>query len=63
VLDLAHRDRDPFRRPRARGRSDGLGLGGFLWTLKSGQYDDFDDAGWRAIMDDEDEPVSSPGPD
>jgi cbb3-type cytochrome oxidase maturation protein len=31
-----------------------LGLGAFLWTLKSGQYDDLDGAGWRAIMDDED---------
>jgi cbb3-type cytochrome oxidase maturation protein len=40
-----------------------LGLGGFLWTLKSGQYDDLDGAGWRAIMDDEEEPVSAPGSD
>jgi cbb3-type cytochrome oxidase maturation protein len=31
-----------------------LGLAAFLWTLKSGQYDDLDGAGWRAIMDDED---------
>jgi cbb3-type cytochrome oxidase maturation protein len=31
-----------------------LGLGAFLWTLKSGQYDDLDGAGWRAIMDEED---------
>jgi len=37
-----------------------LGLGAFLWTLKSGQYDDLDGAGWRAIMDDEEEPVSAP---
>ncbi len=28
-----------------------LGLGAFLWTLKSGQYDDLDGAAWRAIMD------------
>jgi cbb3-type cytochrome oxidase maturation protein len=40
-----------------------LGLGGFLWTLQSGQYDDLDGAGWRAIMDDEDEPVSTSGSD
>jgi cbb3-type cytochrome oxidase maturation protein len=40
-----------------------LGLGAFLWTLKTGQYDDLDGAGWRAIMDDEEEPVSAPGPD
>jgi cbb3-type cytochrome oxidase maturation protein len=31
-----------------------LGLAAFLWTLKSGQYDDLDGAGWRAILDDED---------
>ena len=29
------------------------GLCGFLWSLKSGQYDDLDGAGWRAIADDE----------
>ena len=31
----------------------GLGLVGFLWSLKNGQYDDLDGAGWRAIADDE----------
>jgi cbb3-type cytochrome oxidase maturation protein len=30
-----------------------LGLGGFLWSLKTGQYDDLDGAAWRAIMDDD----------
>lgn len=30
-----------------------LGLIGFLWSLKNGQYDDLDGAGWRAIADDE----------
>jgi cbb3-type cytochrome oxidase maturation protein len=30
-----------------------LGLGGFLWALKSGQFDDLDGAAWRAIMDDD----------
>jgi cbb3-type cytochrome oxidase maturation protein len=30
-----------------------LGLGGFLWSLKSGQYDDLDGAAWRAILDDD----------
>ena len=30
-----------------------LGLAGFLWSLKNGQYDDLDGAGWRAIADDE----------
>ncbi len=32
----------------------GLGLAAFLWSLKSGQYDDLDGAAWRAIMDDDD---------
>ena len=30
-----------------------IGLAGFLWSLRSGQYDDLDGAAWRAIMDDE----------
>ena len=34
-----------------------LGLIGFLWTLKSGQYDDLEGAAWRAIQDDDDEPA------
>jgi cbb3-type cytochrome oxidase maturation protein len=29
------------------------GLLGFLWSLRSGQYDDLDGAAWRAIADDE----------
>lgn len=33
-----------------------LGLAAFLWSMKSGQYEDLDGAAWRAIMDDEDEP-------
>jgi cbb3-type cytochrome oxidase maturation protein len=36
-----------------------LGLGGFLWSLKSGQYEDLDGAAWRAIADD-DEPPPAP---
>jgi cbb3-type cytochrome oxidase maturation protein len=28
-----------------------LGLGAFLWSLNSGQYDDLDGAAWRAIID------------
>ena len=40
----------------------GLGLAGFLWSLKNGQYDDLEGAGWRAIADDEPvSPNSSPG--
>ncbi|MBI3701625.1 MAG: cbb3-type cytochrome oxidase assembly protein CcoS [Afipia sp.] len=31
----------------------GLGLAGFLWSLKNGQYDDLDGAAWRALGDDE----------
>ena len=29
----------------------GAGLVAFLWSLRSGQYDDLDGAAWRAIMD------------
>lgn len=34
-----------------------VGLAGFLWSLRNGQYDDLDGAAWRAIADDE--PVDS----
>ncbi|PLX39820.1 MAG: cbb3-type cytochrome oxidase assembly protein CcoS, partial [Hyphomicrobiales bacterium] len=34
----------------------GLGLAAFIWSLKSGQYEDLDGAAWRAIMDDDDKP-------
>lgn len=30
----------------------GLGLVAFLWSLKSGQYEDLDGAAWRALSDD-----------
>jgi len=45
-----------------------IGLMGFLWSLKNGQYDDLEGAGWRAIADDEPAseepaPVPSTGPD
>jgi cbb3-type cytochrome oxidase maturation protein len=30
-----------------------VGLMGFLWSLRNGQYDDLEGAGWRAIADDE----------
>jgi cbb3-type cytochrome oxidase maturation protein len=29
------------------------GLLAFLWSLKSGQYEDLDGAAWRAISDDD----------
>ncbi|MBR0824459.1 cbb3-type cytochrome oxidase assembly protein CcoS [Bradyrhizobium manausense] len=32
------------------------GLAAFLWSLRSGQYDDLDGAAWRAIADDEPPP-------
>ena len=38
-----------------------LGLGAFLWSLKSGQYDDLDGAAWRAIMDDDELPPTPRG--
>ena len=30
-----------------------LGLAAFLWSLKTGQFDDLDGAAWRAISDDD----------
>jgi cbb3-type cytochrome oxidase maturation protein len=30
-----------------------LGLFAFLWSLKSGQFDDLDGAAWRSLKDDE----------
>lgn len=30
-----------------------IGLAGFLWTLKSGQYDDVDGAALRVLSDDD----------
>jgi cbb3-type cytochrome oxidase maturation protein len=38
----------------------GLGLAGlaaFMWTLRSGQYDDLDGAAERILQDDEDRPL------
>ncbi len=37
-----------------------LGLAAFLWSLKNGQYDDLEGAGWRAL---DDEPVGEHGGD
>ena len=37
------------------------GLLGFLWSLKNGQYDDLEGAGWRAIADDEPAPSTPLG--
>lgn len=30
-----------------------LGLAGFMWSLKRGQFDDLEGAGWRALSDDD----------
>jgi len=38
-----------------------LGLAGFLWSLRSGQYDDMDGAAQRMLMDD-DAPLPSRKP-
>lgn len=35
-----------------------LGLGAFLWSLKSGQYDDLDGAAQRILMDEDDKPLA-----
>ena len=37
-----------------------LGLAAFLWSLKSGQFDDLEGAAWRAIMDDDEKPNRHP---
>jgi len=37
-----------------------VGLFGFLWSLRSGQYDDLEGAAWRAIADDEPAPDAPP---
>ena len=33
-----------------------LGLGAFLWSLKSGQSDDVEGAAWRVLDDGDDRP-------
>lgn len=37
-----------------------LGLGAFLWSLRSGQYEDLDGAAQRILFDDEDAPREPP---
>ncbi len=34
----------------------GLGLATFLWSLKSGQYDDLEGSSWRVLDDGDDRP-------
>lgn len=38
-----------------------LGLGAFLWALKSGQFEDLDGAARRILFDDDDAPGPGPG--
>lgn len=35
----------------------GLGLGAFLWALRSGQYEDLDGAAERILLDDAVDPI------
>ena len=30
-----------------------IGLAAFIWSLRSGQYDDLDGAAWRILQDDD----------
>ncbi len=44
----------------------GLGLAGlaaFMWSLRSGQYDDLDGAAERILFDDSDKPIVKREPD
>jgi len=36
----------------------GLGLAAFIWSLKSGQYDDLDGEALRILDDDDDRPLT-----
>lgn len=36
-----------------------LGLGAFIWSLRSGQYDDLDGAALRILEDDDDRPAAT----
>lgn len=40
-----------------------LGLGAFLWSLKSGQFDDLDGAAHRILFDDDQEVAPALGND
>ncbi len=33
-----------------------IGLGAFIWSLKSGQYEDLDGAANRILLDDDEQP-------
>jgi len=38
----------------------GLALAAFLWAMNTGQFEDLDGAGWRAIANDDDRPLERP---
>lgn len=38
-----------------------LGLAGFMWSLRRGQFDDLEGAGWRALSDDDLPEKDKPG--
>jgi cbb3-type cytochrome oxidase maturation protein len=38
----------------------GIGLAAFLWSLRSGQYDDLDGAAMRILLDDVEEDEERP---
>lgn len=40
-----------------------LGLAGFMWSLKNGQYEDLEGAAWRILEDDDVEDVPDPLPE
>jgi len=39
-----------------------IGLGAFMWTLRSGQYDDLDGAAERVLLDQDDRPIRDDEP-
>jgi cbb3-type cytochrome oxidase maturation protein len=39
-----------------------IGLAAFIWSLRSGQYDDLEGAAWRIIQHDEKHPGDPPSP-
>ena len=39
----------------------GLGLAAFLWSIRSGQYEDLDGAAWRVLEDEEGAKREPPG--
>ncbi len=40
-----------------------LGLAGFMWSLKTGQYEDLEGAAWRILQDDDLEEVPADEPE